>query len=110
MKLAKFTALLLAITVTAVPVVAISAGSQGCTKQELADANAAVQAALPLEQCVVTQIEGGNENPVAIGVACGGIAATTVVAIAAAFDNATPPDASSTQASRVHVFVARRSL
>ena len=76
-----------------------------CTKQELADVNSAVQAALPLEQCVVGQIEGGNTNPLAIGEACGGLIPSTVIAIASAFDNSATTDAGAPASAKVHAFV-----
>ena len=68
--------------------------------------NSAINATLPLEQCVIGQIVGGNTNPLAIGIACGGLLPGTVVAIAQAFDNAANPDGGAAPStSAVHAFV-----
>lgn len=64
-----------------------------CTAAELKTIDTTVTEAEPILQCVISQIEGGASDPLAIGIACGGVAATTVIQIARSIESLGETDA-----------------
>ena len=80
----------------------------GCTKAEIAAVDTSVIQSLPVVMCVTEQIEGGITDPVAIGIACGGLAVKTVIQIASTVDTlSATADAGTLQyaSPNVHAFV-----
>lgn len=82
--------------------------TSGCNGTVAKDVTSAIADALPVEQCVASQVEGGNLNPIAIGLACSGIAATAVVEIVEMIEStsAAPADAGAVAPAKVEKYRA----
>lgn len=83
----------------------------GCGAAFARDVNTAISGVLPIEQCVLAQVEAGNDNAGQIAISCGGIAVTSVISIVETIlSNTSSSDAGTTvaaKAERYREFLAK---